>query len=200
MQRRLRPVRVSAPAVDLITLAEAKAHLRVDGTDEDQLIGALVGAAIDHLDGHAGITGRALVTQTWAERFAHFEYRMRLAVKPVQSVSSVVYFDNDGIEQTVPADVYRLHEDAVGAYLVQREDKSWPSTASRDDAVTITVVAGFGDAATDVDQGIRHAALMLIGHWYEQREAVALGAQMPVPFGVSALLSRWRRSYAAGTP
>lgn len=51
------------PAVEPVTLAEAKAHLRVDGTAEDTLIGSLIVTSRLHVEAAMGL---ALVTQSWS--------------------------------------------------------------------------------------------------------------------------------------
>lgn len=194
--RSLVPERTVDPAARIVSRDEAKAHLRVDGTDEDDLIDSLILAAEQHLDGYSGILGRALVTQTWAESFPWFRYRMPLRLPDVQSIASVAYYDSDGVSQTVGSGVYRLHEDAIGAYLVQQDGQSWPSTFSRDDAVTITYVCGFGNAAADVPQPIRSAALLLIAHLFENRSAVTEAAMATLPLAVHYLLEPYRRRKA----
>lgn len=194
MWTKLRPVRTIAPVNRIVSVADAKAHLRVDYDDDDSLIERLIEAVESHLDGYAGILGRALISQTWQEQFPYFRYDMPLRLGPVQSVTSVSYYDNDEALQTASADTYRLHETASRAYLQQRDGQSWPSTYTRDDAVTITYVAGYGDDASDVPAGIVQAALLLVSHWYENREGVAAGISMAdVPMAVDALLTPYRR-------
>lgn len=188
----LKPVRTAAPAASLLDLDEAKAALRIDFDDDDTLITALCSAAEQMLDGYSGILGRPLVTQTWREDFPYFRYEMPLRLRDVQSVSSVTYFDAEGAEQTVAASVYRLHERASHAYLVQRSGQSWPVAGVRDDAVSITYVCGYGDTGSDVPAPIRRAAYLLVGHWYERREAVVPKAMADLPLGVRALLSPYR--------
>ena len=62
-----RPVLVTPPAETPVSRTEAKAHLRVDGTGDDDLIDGLIDAAVAHLDGYTGILGRCMVTQTWRQ-------------------------------------------------------------------------------------------------------------------------------------
>ena len=76
----LAPVRTVAPVADLVSLAEAKAQCRVDDSDSDVLMTALIKAATDHLDGYSGVLGRALITQTWAVDFGGFSDLIRLPV------------------------------------------------------------------------------------------------------------------------
>src|SRR5690606_12599307 len=101
----LAPVRTVAPATMPVSLAEAKAHLRVDHDDQDDLITAQIKAATAYLDGWSGILGRALVTQTWRQDFAGFGDRLPLPLVPVTAIDSVSYFDGDNVHQTLDAGV-----------------------------------------------------------------------------------------------
>lgn len=66
------PVLVTAPVAPVLTLDEAKAHLRVDIDAEDALIEGLVAAAAAHMDGWRGVLGRAIMPQTWEQEFAGY--------------------------------------------------------------------------------------------------------------------------------
>lgn len=189
----LAPVRTVAPAA-LVSLEEAKRHLNValGNTDDDDLIVALIASATSHLDGYAGILGRAIVTQTWRQSFCGFGGHFRLAIAPVASISSVKYFDTSNIEQTIADTVYTVHVDAIGPFVTLEPDQVWPSAYHRSDAVTIEYVAG--QAAADVPPQIKTAITMLVAQWYETREAtVADGAPVSMPLGVNALLDPLRR-------
>jgi uncharacterized phiE125 gp8 family phage protein len=192
MTQRLKPVRTVAPAAALLDLDVVKSAVRIDHDDDNELIFALMQAAEQMLDGYAGILGRPLITQTWREDFAQFSYRLPLRLRDVQSVASITYYDADNVQQTVDASDYRLHESACGAYLVQREGQSWPSAYPREDAVSVTYLCGFGDAASDVPQPIRRAATMLVGHWFDAPEMVGAKAFGGLPPAVRALLTPYR--------
>lgn len=189
----LAPVRTAAPSDSvLVTLAEAKAHCRVDHDDEDTLITAFVKAATAHFDGYSGVLGRALLTQTWQQDFGGFTDGMRLAVGDLISVSSVTYYDTDNTQQTLSANVYAAHSDGIGPFLALKNGQSWPSVYTRKDAVRVTWTAGYGSAAANVPTPIRQAILLLVGHWYENREAV--GSDMKeVPMAVNSLVLPFRR-------
>lgn len=185
---------VSAPATPLLSLAEAKEHVRVDHTDDDTFLESVVAAANGWMDGEAGILGRALITQTWrltlsAPPRGRF---LSLPVPVVQSVSSVAYFDETNTEQTFAADNYRLISHPEHGLIELADGANWPNTYRRGDAMSVDFVAGYGDTATDVPQPIRHAAALLAVHWYENREAATERSMAALPLGVQALLANYR--------
>jgi uncharacterized phiE125 gp8 family phage protein len=192
--RLLDPVRTVDPAATPISLTEAKAHMRVYFEDDDALITALIEAAVRYVDGYEGILGRAMVTQTWRDDMPAFPSKgIDLLVGDVQSVTSIQYYDEDGDQQTYDAANYRLQKASGISYIEQISTASWPGVATRDDAISITYVAGFGDADA-VPGAIKQALLLMVAHWYENREAgVARGAATEMPFGATALLAPWRR-------
>lgn len=190
----IRPVQTVAPAELPVTLAEAKAHLRVDHDTEDDLISTLVQAAVDHLDGHGGVLGRCLINQTWRVDFWTWQPAFRLPFPDVSSVSSVVYSDVDNAEQTVSAGLYELIEDAQGGLVKMLDDFTEPTLYDdRSDPVRITFVAGYGADADDVPSAIKAAILLMVGHWYQHREAVTAGSTETLPMAVEALITPYRR-------
>lgn len=185
----LAPVRTVAPASTPVSLAEAKAHLRVDHSDDDTLITGLIAAATDHLDGYTGILGRAIITQTWRQDFDCFPAKLCLPLHPVASISSVTYYDGDNAQQTLSTDVYELLKDGAGAYVARKADQTWPGTRNRAAAVSVTFVAG--EAAAPA--AIKAAILLTVGHLYENREAAAEGSFAALPLAVDALIAPYRR-------
>ncbi len=189
------PTRTAPPATVPLTESEMKSHARVDFSNEDALAAVYVASAVEHLDGRAGLLGRALITQTWEVSLDKFpEDVIRLPLGPAQSVTDVAYYDADNAEQTLASSTYRLHHDARGPYLRRVYGAEWPETYDRDDAVTVTWQAGYGDAATDVPEAIRQAIRLLSAHWFEMREPAAVGASVAeVPMSVAALIAPYRR-------
>lgn len=188
----LRPVLVTPPATMPVSLAEAKAHCRVDHSDDDALITSMIVAATTYLDGWTGILGRALVTQTWRQDFGSFRGCLRLPVGPVASIDSVKHFDADNSEQTVDPDVFVLWTDARGSYVDLASGMAWPQAYDRPDAVRITYVAG--DDAAAVPAPIKAAILLHVAHLYLNREAVVVGETPSVqPMAAAALVAPYRR-------
>jgi uncharacterized phiE125 gp8 family phage protein len=195
----LAPVRTVAPSADdpLVTLAEAKNHLNIDYGDDDRLISGLIQAATDYIDGYNGILGgRALVTQTWRVQLNAWPCDViRLPLAPVQSVSSITYYDADNVQQAFAASGnWALYSDVNAPYVALLSGGSWPTSYyTRLDAIAVTFVAGYGPAKA-VPQAIKLAVMQLAAHWYENRETVNVGnLTTELPFTSAALLSPYRR-------
>ena len=180
-----------------MSLAEAKKHLREDGTDQDIIIDALIVAAREYAENR---THRALITQTWRAKMDAFP-RGRdpivLPLPPLVSVTSVSYIDPDGVSQTWATSEYVVdapsHPRAMEGRIYPALDKEYPTTASRQDVVTVEYVAGYGIPAK-VPEAIRSAIKLMVGNWYEHREATISGTIIqPVPMAVDALLGPYAR-------
>jgi uncharacterized phiE125 gp8 family phage protein len=178
----LDPVLIEAPE-PLLSLDEAKAHLRVDHDDEDTLIEGFIAGAVAWMDGWQGVLRRCILTQTWAIRTDGLR-SMRLPFPDVQS-AVVTYLDAAGDSQTVDPANYRVYTQCGAGHLVLADDFAVPTVLSgREDAVTITAVFGTDEAPPP----LKVAALMLVGHWYRHREDDA----SDVPGPVRALIAPFR--------
>lgn len=192
------PEQTIAPAADLITLDEARRHIRRDDDDDDSLIEMLISVVMSHLDGVDGVLSAALINQTWEIKVDNFPSGddFVLPLSPLRSISSITYYDNDNIQQTFSASNYSAQNSLKMGYIKLDKESAWPSTYDRDDAVTITGVFGYGAAATSVPAAIKHAALLLLGHWYENREAAIVGTIVSdLPMGVMRLLRPYIRPH-----
>ncbi len=193
------PVLVTPPTVLPVTLAEAKAHLRVEHDEDDALIAAMLAAAIERLDGWSGILGRCLIEQVWALPFERFP-RSDLIGLPFPNVSGVVvsYRPSNGAAAIeFSSSFWWLTETVTGSVIVLAAGASWPATADRPDAVTATMTVGYGAAPADVPAPIRSAILLMVGDLYRNRETTGQGASplgsIPMSTTVEALLAPYRR-------
>lgn len=181
----------SAPAVEPVTVSEAKAHLRVDGTAEDTLIGSLILTSRLHIEAALGL---ALMTQSWRLSLDAWPNgrELELPLRPLQSLSSVKVVAADGTSETVPSNSYVVDIDGTPPRLV-RNGGSWPQPEKAANGIEIEFTAGFGDEAADVPAPIRQALLMLIAHWYEHRDPIEVGSRETlIPAAVSDLLAPYR--------
>ena len=156
---------------ELITTAQAKAHLRVDISDDDDLIAGLVSAARQHVEIH---TGRSFAQHTYRADIANFHDVMVLPWRPVQSITSIQYYNTDSPQAltTLSSTVYSLYADRV----VRDYGEDWPTSwAIRPDAVQITYATGYltnaSPQAETFPEAIRQAMYLIIGDLYENREA-----------------------------
>ena len=192
------PLLVSGPASQIFDLTDIKDHLRISSSDEDTYLTFLIKAATAYLDGYTGQLGRCLINQDWKLQFEDWPNsngRLRL---PFPDVSNVVvkYFDTENAEQTVSETLYQIIEDHRSSILCFSDDFTEPSVFDdRQDAVQITLTAGYGADKTFVPEAIRHGMLLLIGHWFENREAVVVNARPEdMPLGFNALIAPYRKT------
>lgn len=191
----LAPIRTEAPTELPVSLAEAKAQLQIDATvsDWDDLLTGMLNAAVAYVDGWSGVLGRCLVTQTWEARFECFEAEFDL---PFPDVSAVVvkYYDTSDTLQTYSSSNYQLVQESCGSEVSVYLTSTWPATSlNREDVVVITMTVGYG-AATAVPAAIKQAILMIVGHWFANRETVNVGnITTELPFSAAAMLAPFRR-------
>ncbi len=186
---------VSGPESPLLSLDDAKAQLRIDPAFDldDTYLESLIAAATSYIDGRDGILGRALVTQSWRGVIdGCFPGEIIVPLPPLQSVSSITYYDPEGVLKTLDPAEYDVIPGRDNGLIVPAYGKSWPAVQNRRRAAIVEFVAGFG-APSDVPADIRHMALFLVSHWYMQRVPVAVGqAANRVPETFDALFNKAR--------
>ncbi len=173
------------PAAEPLTLAEAKAHLRVDGGDDDVLIGALIAAARQTAEERLG---RSLLSQTWRLTLPCFPAsggEIMLPRPPFFEIVSIVYVDNVGATVALQAaDDYMVYKGSILSYVKPAYGGIWPTAREGDPAaVTIDYVAGYTDAAA-VPAPIKAWMKIMIATLYDNRDMLARGASaQPMPRG-----------------
>ena len=183
------------PAIEPVTLSEAKLHLRIDDTTDDDMVENLIKSARRSAEIE---TNRSFITQTVALTLANWQSIIELPRSRVQSVTSVKYFDTAGNQNTVDASNYQVDLSVDPGRLAPVYGYTWPTIEPRTfEAVEIIYQAGYGDATTDVEEEIRQAILMLVTHLYENRSAVVCeGSPTVMPLGVQRMLTHHRVPYS----
>lgn len=156
----------AGPAVEPVSVLEVQAALRVDSIDDENLVAALAVAARQWCE---AAVGRAFATQTWRLRLDAFPAGAAILLPrpPLLAVSSLTYIDAAGAPQTWASSNYIVSADLEPARLSLAAGASWPATAARPDAVTITYTAGYGGPA-DVPQPLRAAILLKCQALYDR--------------------------------
>jgi uncharacterized phiE125 gp8 family phage protein len=177
---------VAAANVEPITLAECKYHLRIDSDDEDLLLTIYIVAAREYCE---EITRRSLTASTTYKQtldsFPRGNGWIGIDRGPLVSVSSIAYVDTNEVIQTLDPDVYRVDTSCLPGRISPAINGRWPATADLPSSVAITFVAG----ATNIPIRAKQAMLLLVGHWYRNREAVGENVGNSIPHGVENLLA-----------
>ena len=186
--------RATGPAVEPLTVAEAKLHLRVDISDDDVYIGTLITAAREWVENYLD---RTLITTQLILRAAEFPTEeLELARPPMATAGTatavvITYTLADTTTATLSTALYRVDRTTTPGNVAPAINGTWPSDVIEDaNAVAVTYWAGYGPTSASVPATIRHAMLMLIGHWYESRSTVLVGVtSKPLEFAVESLLA-----------
>lgn len=180
----------AAPAAEPISLAELKDWLKIDATDEDALLAAVIAAA---RLGVEAASGRKLVTQTWRLVLnAWPPSPIALPVAPVQAVPAIRVFNAANVAATVSTALYQFS----GAFNPPQLALLGPVPAPGRPlaGIEIDITAGYGAAAT-VPEALRMAVRLFAAHLYENRGDGAPGVvPTPLPPAAAALVAPYRRA------
>jgi uncharacterized phiE125 gp8 family phage protein len=189
-------VRATPPAVEPVTLAEAKAHLRVDIATDDALITSIIKAAREWCEEYLD---RSLVHTQWTMRMDSFPHEFVLPRPPMATsgtvtATTITYTLETQAVETLDTATYRVdRHDTPGRIRVVYAG-TWPAHLFDENSVTVTWWGGYGADGTSVPAAIRSAMLMIISSLYEHRTAVLTGTiSKEIEFGVKSMLDahRW---------
>ena len=172
-----------------VSLAEAKAHLRIDLAEEDTQINAMILAATEAAE---QIMGRSVMTQTWETTLDAFPDAVELTRIPVQSITSVTYADSAGAQTVLSGAAYALDnaDDFGFSYLVPAYGGTWPDTRDEINALRVRFVSGYANAA-EVPESIKSWIKLQVGAMFEHREAEGTAQTYPLGFA-DRLLDRFK--------
>lgn len=173
-----------------ITLAQAKANLRVSDSAEDDLISGLIVAAREHVEGE---TGLVLTRRQVVETRRMFGPWIDLYSWPIASIDSIAYLDGAFALQPLDASLW-IAGTAMRPVRIVSRGNLWPTIASAPVAVTVTMTAGYA-TPDEVPMRLKQAMHLLVVHWFGNRSAVEAGvraAALEIPLGVAGICDRWR--------
>lgn len=194
---------VTPPASYPVTVSDLKDHLRVDFTDDDDLIEAILQAAIAAAEEY---TGRSFIDQTWdyyLDAFPDEGKDIELPNPPLIEVTGLYYRDTAGDEQEYSASNYLVDETGQKARIALAYGQSWPTIQERINAIRVRFRAGYlkpdSPDAAYVPFDIKAAIKLIAGTLYEHRESVVIGQiATVVPMSAEFLLKRHRVHTAMG--
>jgi len=175
------------PATEPISLSDAKAHLKIDTTDDDTLITAMIAAARARAEWH---TGRALISQGWTLHLDGWPANriVEIPLPPLQSVTSVTLYARDDSATVLDASRYVVDTASAPGRLALKPDTAPPANLRTVNAIAIAFTAGYGDAASNVPPLLKEAILELLAFLYENRGE----APAELPLDCLALLAPYR--------
>lgn len=180
---------LTPPAIEPVTLSEAKSFVRIDHDDDDAVITSLIAAARAHIEAQ---TRRAMITQDW--RIVRDAWpsdgRIKAGPAPTQSVVGARVFDADGNATDMDPSLFVIERErgvlAAPAFALPPPGRTFVG-------IEIDVVCGYGDDADDVPPQLRQAIRHLVAHWYDNRGVVAIGGSLSVmPLSVNAMINSFR--------
>lgn len=184
---------VTTDALEPVTVDEVRQYVRISDPDDDMWLSMAIKAARQQVEKY---THRQLMTKQYdmyLDCFPGATESIPIPRPPLQTVDSVTYVMSTGGTTTI--DSTSLHTDIhyEPGRLAPIFGESWPTTRDQNAAVTIRFTAGYGDEAADVPASLRQAILMLVGHWYENRETVTVGViSRPLEMAFDALCGSYR--------
>ncbi len=182
----------AGPALEPVTLAQAKAYLRVDSADEDDLILSLITAA--RISAELQIN-RLLIEQSWSVFMDCWpgHGHLKVPLGPLIRVDAVQVYGADDVAAPVDPAHFFVDQASHPARISLRMGRTWPQPGRTLNGIELMIACGYGASADAVPEPLRQAVLQLVAHWFENREPVVLGqSPMHIPQMVSALLAPYR--------
>jgi uncharacterized phiE125 gp8 family phage protein len=186
---------VTAPAIEPITLAQAKEHLRVDGSDEDSLITLCITAARDRIENECR---RAFVRQRWiayitGDMAANLPVELPRARLMAAETFLLEYRNAAGTWTAWADNIRQAAREPALLWITEQPDDVDVARSPQDAVWRATFWSGYGSLATDVPGPLRHAILLYTAHLFERREMVISGATVTeIPKSLDWLIDSFR--------
>lgn len=191
-QQVLKLIRKTVADAQAVTDAELKLFAKIDLTDDDALVTDLNATAEDYIK---ETLQKSLVFETFElflDAFPLSGCPIEIPRTPLSSVTSIQYVDTDAVTQTLAGTQYKVDNKVEPAQIYEGHQKTWPSTRSEVNSVTVKFVSGFGAAASDVPEHFKTMIKQLFTHYYEHREPMKDKVWVEIPEHLNALIDKYR--------
>ena len=183
-------VRITEPAVEPVSLGEAKVQARVDTEADDAYIQSLIAVARQYVEDILDIT---LLTTVWEVSYDLFPVWTIVLPRPMlQSANiTVTYRLGDGATSTKSsaAGDFQVDTRTVPGRIYPNWSDTWPGVRGDENSVVVNFTAGFGDDGSSVPPIYKHLIMMLVAHWYDSRQIVSPGTYGTIPKTFDTLLA-----------
>ncbi len=173
---------------ETLTLTEVKAALHITETADHDFLLSTITAVRQATEQYIEQT---LINSSYTFEIDSFPLNglICLPMGPIRAISSVQYYDDDDALQTVNSTNYEFDRNgrlrAVSTF-------EWPSTYDRLSAVIVAYTAGKTHSG-NVDDDIKHAMKLMVGHFERNRENTITGTIIKeIPIGYRHLLNAHR--------
>jgi len=175
------------PLLEPVSVTEIKEHLNISTNLDDSLLSAYITVAREYCENYQN---RALITQTIEYTLDRYPKSVEdIPRPPLQSVSSIKYYDENQTENTFASEKYMVDNSSFVGRIALLKNFTYPTTTLRTvNGVVIRYVAGYGNNASDVPATVKQAIKLIVGHLYEHRENTVERALEEIPMGVKSLL------------
>ena len=180
------------PAVEPVSLAEAKSHCKIDIDDDDAYVVSLITMAREYVE---GVLDTSLITQTLEARYNVFPLWEIVLPRPPMAAGTVtiVYRDEAGQDQTITsaAGQFQVDTATTPGRVFPLYNGVWPAVRGDENSVTVRWQAGYGASGATTPALCRGLILILVSHWYENRQPVVIGFSqaLPIPHTFDTLLA-----------
>lgn len=180
---------ILAPSRSALESSELKAHLRIEGNEEDLYLQGLAREATDHLE---AVSGKKLILQTWSVYFDSIpkDGMIELPSAPLSSVRGTFAYDENGNRNVIPPSGIEVDK---ASHPPRIRFLSIPGPGRSMNGIEIQVVYGYATSSRGVPPALRRALLQLCAHWYELRGSGVDGAAFGLePKGFRRLIQPFR--------
>ena len=186
-----RALKIDTPnTTQLITTSDMKGFLKVDISDDDTLIANMVKAATQSAEDYTNRFFLDTVVTMYGDTWGDIG---ELLKSPVASVTHIKYYDSDDSLQTLASSVYLTDLVSKPAKITLKVNQDFPNLSGRAKAVEDKYVVGTGEDVDSVDDLIKQAVNLTVGHWYQNRQAVVTGTiATQLPMSAKYLLDQFK--------